>query len=426
MKRDLFYLRGDLFGFGWLFWIWLLASAGLLLWTWRRNGSREALGYLPVLAIAGAAIVWVLPNLVGEQGLPIRGYGAMLVMGIVSGAWLATSLGRRMGVDSEIILGMAFWVFLCGIAGARLFYVAEYWQEFQGVSRWETLKALLNVTEGGLVVYGGAIGGFSAMAIYLLWYRLPALAIADLTAPAIGLGLFFGRIGCFLNGCCYGGATELPWGVCFPPGSPPFVHQLQAGKIGVQGLRFGTQLDGPAEIAEVTAGSQAEQAGLQAGQRITIIDGKPIDSARQAEAALMHVQAGEELAINIADERVPRSWRVTAVTDRSHAVHPTQLYSSLDGLVLCWFLLAFYPYRQRDGEVFAWLLTIYPITRFLIEAIRDDEGAVRGTGLTISQNVSLVCLAIAAALWIYIRTKPTGSVLPASISAGQRAGHGVG
>jgi phosphatidylglycerol:prolipoprotein diacylglycerol transferase len=125
MMRDLFHLRGDMFGFGWLFWVWLAASLGLIAWAWVRNGAREALGYIPVLAIAGAAIVWVLPNLAGEQGLPIRGYGAMLVLGIVSGVWLASSLGRRMGVDSEIILGMAFWVFLCGIAGARLFYVAE-------------------------------------------------------------------------------------------------------------------------------------------------------------------------------------------------------------------------------------------------------------------------------------------------------------
>jgi phosphatidylglycerol:prolipoprotein diacylglycerol transferase len=387
-----------------------------------RHGPREALGYIPVLAIAGAAIVWILPNLAGEQGLPIRGYGAMLVLGIVSGVWLAMTLARRMGVDTEIILGLSFWVFLCGIVGARLFYVVEYWHEFQGASRLETLKGLLNVTEGGLVVYGGAIGAFAAMAIYLLWYRLPALAIADLTAPAMGLGLFFGRIGCFLNGCCYGGVTELPWGVCFPAGSPPFVHQLHAGTIGIQGIRFEGPLDEPAVIASVTPGSLAEKAGLQSGQRLTIIDGKPVEDVRQAEAALLRALPGQQLAVNVADERVPRTWTVGERLEKSRPIHPTQLYSSLDGLLICWFLLAYYPYRRRDGEVFAWLLTIYPITRFLIERIRDDEGAVRGTGLTISQNVSLLCLAIAAAMWIYLRTQPRGSVLPSSNAIGERAG----
>jgi phosphatidylglycerol:prolipoprotein diacylglycerol transferase len=170
----------------------------------------------------------------------------------------------------------------------------------------------------------------------------------------------------------------------------------------------------------------AEQAGLRAGQRIIIIDGKPIESVRQAEASLMHVEAGQQLAVNVADERVPRTWTVPGTVEKSQPVHPTQLYSSLDGLLLCWFLLAYYPYRRRDGEVFAWLLTIYPITRFLIEAIRDDEGAVGGTALTISQNVSLVCLGIAAALWLYLRTRPSGSVLPSSIPLGGRVGQAIG
>ncbi len=179
-------------------------------------------------------------------------------------------------------------------------------------------------------------------------------------------------------------------------------------------------------VCWVSPGSRAEQAGLQAGQRLTIIDGKPVDDVRQAEAALMRAVPGEQLAVNIADERVPRTWTVGDAIEKSQPIHPTQLYSSLDGLLICGFLLAYYPYRRRDGEVFAWLLTIYPVTRFLIERIRDDEGAVRGTGLTISQNVSLVCLAIAAAMWIYLRTQPRGSVLPTSRPIGERAGHLTG
>lgn len=421
MMRDLVHLNRDLFGFGWLFGIWLAASLGLLTWAWLRHGAREALGYLPVLAIAGAAIIWVLPALAGDEGLPIRGYGAMLVLGVVSGVWLATALGQRMGVEPDVILGAAFWVFLLGIVGARLFYVAEYWEEFQGGTRLETLKALANVTEGGLVVYGGAIGAFAAMAAYLFWYRLPALAIADIAAPAFGLGLFFGRIGCFLNGCCYGGPTELPWGVCFPPPSPPFVQQLQQGEVGIHGLQFGPDLDEPAIIAAVAPDSAAARAGLRAGARIIVIDGQPIETARSAEAALLRAPWGGEISVNLAGEQLPHTWTITPPPERTRPIHPTQLYSALDGLLLCGFLLAYYPFRRRDGEVFAWLLTIYPITRFLIEMIRDDEGAIGGTGLTISQNVSLVCLAAAAALWIYLRSQPRGSSLPRRVAISRSA-----
>ena len=182
MMRDLLYLRSELFGFGWVFAVWLAGSLGLLAWAVARHGWREALGYLPVLAIVGAVIIWVLPAMAGENGLPIRGYGAMLVAGIVSSVWLAMTLARRLGVDPEIILGMSFWVILSGIAGARTFYVAEYWDDFQAETLGETIKNLVNVTEGGLVVYGGAIGGFAAMAAYLVLHRLPALAIADICA----------------------------------------------------------------------------------------------------------------------------------------------------------------------------------------------------------------------------------------------------
>lgn len=417
MMRDLFNLRGDLFGFGWLFGVWLAATLGILAWSWFRRGPREALGYLPVLALVGAAIVWVLPALVGEQGLPIRGYGAMLVLAVVSGVWLTAWLGDRMGVDPEIILSMAFWVFLFGILGARLFYVVEYWEDFQGGAPIETLKALANVTEGGLVVYGGAIGGFAAMAGYLWRHKLPALAIADLATPAIGFGLFFGRIGCFLNGCCYGGVTDLPWGVGFPANSPPYVHQVQRGMVGVHGLRFAGPLDDLAEITEVDPNSAAAEAGLKSGQRIIQINDQPIESARQAEGALLKAQPLEPIAVTVAGEFDPIRWTLPAPTAKSLPVHPTQLYSALDGLIIGAFLLAYYPFRKRDGELIAWLFTLYPVTRFLIEMIRDDEGAIAGTGLTISQNVSLALLALAGALWLYLRVQPQGSILPRPVSA---------
>lgn len=417
MMQDLAYLRSDLFGFGWIFAIWLAGSLGLMAWALVRHGAREAIGYLPVLALIGAVIIWVLPALAGEQGLPIRGYGAMLVLGIVAGVWLGTWLGSRFGIDPEVILGMSFWVILSGIAGARAFYVLQYWHDFQAPTLGATLRNVANVTEGGLVVYGGAIGGFAAMAVYLLIHRLPALAIADVCAPAIGLGLFFGRIGCFLNGCCYGGVCELPWAVQFPVGSPPYRHQLERGEVGIHGLQFEGGLDDSAKIARVAPGSPVEAAGARAGERVIAVNGVDVANVGQAIAELLRLKPSDVAAITVAGQFEPKTWTIPDSVQRSLPIHPTQLYSALDGLVICVFLLAYFPYRRRDGEAMAWLLTIYPITRFLIEMLRDDELGIGGTGLTISQNVSLVCLGLAGLMWLYLSSRPRGSMLPQAVPA---------
>ena len=81
-------------------------------------------------------------------------------------------------------------------------------------------------------------------------------------------------------------------------------------------------------------------------------------------------------------------------------------------------LLAFAPFRRRDGELLALLLTIYPIARFLLEMIRTDEPGILGTGLSIAQNMSLVLLLLAAGLWCYILRRPRGLAFPRLAAAG--------
>lgn len=80
----------------------------------------------------------------------------------------------------------------------------------------------------------------------------------------------------------------------------------------------------------------------------------------------------------------------------------------LDGLLLCLLLLAVDRFRRRDGVLFALILTIYPVTRFFIESLRSDEAPILGTGLSIAQNVSIVLLLCAAALWYYVLRQPKG------------------
>ncbi|MCE9556296.1 MAG: prolipoprotein diacylglyceryl transferase, partial [Planctomycetes bacterium] len=104
---------------------------------------------------------------------------------------------------------------------------------------------------------------------------------------------------------------------------------------------------------------------------------------------------------------------------RSLPVQPAQIYSTIDATLICIFLLAYYPYRRRDGEVFALLLTIYPITRFLIEIIRVDEPGQFGTQFSISQLVSFGVFAGVVLFWVYLLTRPPGK-LWATSDGGER------
>jgi phosphatidylglycerol:prolipoprotein diacylglycerol transferase len=88
-------------------------------------------------------------------------------------------------------------------------------------------------------------------------------------------------------------------------------------------------------------------------------------------------------------------------------VHPTQLYSTLDGLILLVLLTAYFPLRKRDGEVMALLMVTYPVTRFLIESLRNDEGAFFA-GMTISQNISFVVFGAGVAYWVGLSRLPRG------------------
>ena len=105
------------------------------------------------------------------------------------------------------------------------------------------------------------------------------------------------------------------------------------------------------------------------------------------------------------------SWALGANRELALPTHPTQLYSAIDGVVLCGFLLAVYPYRRRDGETLAWLMTLHPISRFLLELVRVDEPGLFGTGMSIAQFISLAMLVGAALMWIFLRTQPRGTVL---------------
>jgi len=324
-------------GLGILLVVWGIAAVVMLKRTATVHGWRVAIETLGLpLAIVAAAILWLMPALDDGQGVPVRGYGAMLLLAAMAGAWLSTVRGRKMGFDADTILALGMEIFLWGIVGARLFYVIEYHDQFFAAGRtWpETIGAVLNVAAGGLVVFGSLPTAALATWRFASRRGLSLPRLADCIAPGLLVGLAIGRIGCFLNGCCYGGPCDLPWAVQFPPESPPWLDQAARGVL-------------PATPAT---------------------GGMP--------------------------------W--------SLPVHPAQLYAAIDAAILAALLCAAsaMPLARRDGQVFALALTLHPISRLLLEAIRVDEPPALGTPLSISQLVSLVLLALAATLWWWTSRQP--------------------
>ncbi len=406
-----------LFGLGWGLALLVIAGLIVLGWSLHRHGWKaEVLGEVPMFLILAAALYWVVP-LVEERtaagewlGVPIRAYGMMMLLGIICALWLLIHQAGQMGVPGEVMFSLAFWMILSGFLGARLFYVIEYWHQFKDPSWTATLSNILKLTDGGLVVYGSFIGAASAACVFLRRHRLPLLAIADLLGPSMMLGLAFGRIGCLMNGCCWGGICDhSSLGITFPQGSPPYVDQIKKGTL--LGLHMEPQPDGTYLVRQVDAGGRADRYGLKAGDRVE-------QFVLPSEEALSRMRHGEQvdtalLVLQLSDGRRV-DWEFGQLPPRSAAVYPTQILSSINAALIGLFLWAYYPFRRRDGVVAALMVSIYPVTRILLEIIRTDESSLLEMSfkLTISQAVSGLLLAAVLGLWWYVMSRPPGSALP--------------
>lgn len=135
---------------------------------------------------------------------PVYWYGILVAAGLAAAYVHYSRLARREGRADEIASSIVFWATLGGLAGARLAYVAANWSTFAG--RW---IEVFRIDHGGLIFYGGAIGGAAALAWFARRSHLEWRRFADFVITGLPLGHAFGRIGCFLNGCCYGKETDL-------------------------------------------------------------------------------------------------------------------------------------------------------------------------------------------------------------------------
>ncbi|MCH2203024.1 MAG: prolipoprotein diacylglyceryl transferase [Fuerstiella sp.] len=316
-------------GIGWLYVVWTALAFVSVLMLWRKTHSiREigiSLGFWSLVPV-GLMLTGLTGSKIVQHGIPVFGYGFMMFVGFSSGTLLAVHHAKRIGMDPAVIMDLMLWLLIPGLAGARLFYVCQYSDRIFGPPGMNPLWSLMALWDGGLVFYGAVIGGALGGWIFCRRRKIRPLLLGDVVAPSLLVGSGFGRIGCFLYGCCYGGASSLPWAVQFPPDSLTYQAQLNARVI-------------------------------QPGALCTT------------------------------------------------PLHPTQVYSSLLAFCLAGFLTWCFRRRKFEGLVVGLMFTLYPVNRFLIEFIRNDEQGQLGTTLTISQLISIALFVSGITILVWLSKK---------------------
>ncbi|MBL8849811.1 MAG: prolipoprotein diacylglyceryl transferase [Planctomycetaceae bacterium] len=311
---------------GWTFGQWWFDGR-----KWSRPLTQSALGWVAAIGVLSLPAV---ATRIPVASVPVFGYGFMLLLGFLSALGFARRQARLAGIDPELMHEMGYWLLIPGVIGGRLAYLVQHGDGVffdhagQPLSGAAMLFAAVNLSNGGLVLIGAMVGGAVGYFAFCHRRRLPALALADVIVPSIFIGIAFGRLGCLLNGCCFGDACSLPWGITFPNGSVPFEVLAERGFV---------------------------------------------------------------------DPRAAATM----------PLHPTQIYMSIDGVLLAIITALYFRVRTRPGDVLALGCILCAITRILVEFLRNDEMGQLGTRFTISQYYSLGILAAGIGIAIYLRTSRT-------------------
>ena len=156
--------------------------------------------------------------------LTVRAYGLCMALGFLFGWQAAVWLCKRTGQNADQLTSLLTWLMLSAVLGARTAYVLEHWTaEFA-----DAPLSIVRIDQGGLMFYGGLIGAALVLVLYSRVYRQHLFQITDLILAVVPLGHAFGRLGCFMHGCCYGKLTHACIGVAFPKGSPAWEEQASA------------------------------------------------------------------------------------------------------------------------------------------------------------------------------------------------------
>ncbi len=307
-------------------------GALVALFGWRKKAT-DLLLIGVVLAIGCAIGAFRLKGHYYQLGsLPIYSYGAMLCLSLVVGWYLTLGLAKRDGLPRETMANCYFVTAVGALVCARLLYVVTNLDEFHA------LADIVNIRRGGMVAYGGFLGGFLASWLFLRMHRIRLMPWADVAVPSLASGLMITRIGCYLFGCDFGKPLSSD--------APGWLKKL------------GTFPHWPDGTLPQGAGSPAW---------IQHVNHRGLSP--DAKASL--------------------------------PVHPTQLYSSLIGAFLLVLLLYMRRKQKFRGEVFFTFAFAYGLLRFLIEIIRDDleRGAY---GPFVSQHIFIpLALLIFAAAYCF-------------------------
>ena len=331
------------------------------------------------------------------DGVPLYGFGAMLFLVFVITAMLwGPKRFPAIGVPKEKVQDIAIVLFLTGIAGARLVYMWQYSDQFPDRTAWGLAKAFVQIWNGGIVVYGSVMGGILG---YIVFYRvvlrkfnISTARFADALAPLLAIGMAVGRIGCYLNGCCWG---QVACPECQVMPLPPALGEFpllsahsrdqvvqQAGpkdrRPQIRGLqtstgftlkpRVGVGRDGPFDppadprsvVLALEPGSAAAKSGLQPDDLILEVNGEPnkivlvLSGAKDGVAAeLERAKSAGGQALGDADELYAYTARVAFDTPEQYRAAVALLRGNDKGVMLnahdtLWELARDWPRGRKD------------------------------------------------------------------------------
>lgn len=366
--------------------------------------------------------LWIMPG----TGWTLKSYGFMMMVGFLSSVYLAMRRATKVKCDPDVVLNCSFIALLVGIAGARVFYVIHYWEE-NFAFRQNPMWAALDFTKGGLEFMGGLVPAMIFIPLYLRLTGRSVRVYTDILAVSTVWALGISRVGCFLNGCCFGGlcvdangAAASSLAVEFPYGSPAHVRQWEDRQITLPaellGDAFGsapyvklwpTQPLGRDALFMSPERRDKPRMLLDAVERLhkraKAMDPDSKETARLAEEAKVKKAAWKRntalIGLAKAATRYPSranpvlqttysDLRILASQHPAKWVHPTQLYSAVSAILLSLFLGRVFYRRKRHGLVFGLLMAAYPLSRFPLETIRVDNPLDVGM-FTVSQAISL-------------------------------------
>lgn len=163
----------------------------------------------------------------GNWDFLVPGYNFLLVAALLLGCWLTLRQCRQQKIPQGHALQAVFYALLLVFPLAHLVYALQY------PDRYADIWQFLDLGRGGIALYGGLMAAVLVPSVYLHSKGIRAGRFLDSLTPALALGLFVGRLGCFSAECNWGTRTELPWGVCFPGPKHAYAQQLRAGMIEV-------------------------------------------------------------------------------------------------------------------------------------------------------------------------------------------------